>query len=253
MNSDSRELPESTPRRPKRKQRHLAARRLYSLLRLDLLQGKALPETEAGFPDELAIMSDYNSSRDAVRDALATLKIEGLIERRRGVGTRQTGATTELDSVPLTPEILLWEHVPTPPPIRAILEPSESDTVLCIDYVLHSAERPVAAFTNYVRFEEADGLDPNVFESGFRVGPEADEPSESYDLVLQSMPANPLIAEILDVRQGSPVLWFEQLIRDDQGAVINVATASFRPEVRFGVPNIYRGTLSPIVSLFLAY
>jgi GntR family transcriptional regulator len=252
MNASRDEVPER-PRTPVRQHRQsrLAARRLYNVLRFDLLRGSSLPSTETGFPDELAIMRDYRYSRDVVRDALAALAADGLIERRRGVGTRPTGAIRGLTTVALAPEILQWQYVRTPPPIAEALAPSASTESLCIDYVLRAGELPVAAFTNFVRFEESTDLDPEVFEAGFRTGAEEEEAAESYDLILQSMEAGPLVSELLEIRTGTPVLWFEQLIRDRERAVIDVAIATFRPEVRFSVPDIYRGMLAPVVSLFL--
>ena len=39
-------------------------------------------------PGELTLMEEYQSSRHTIRDALRRLEELGLIERRRGIGTR---------------------------------------------------------------------------------------------------------------------------------------------------------------------
>lgn len=41
-----------------------------------------------GLPGELQLMQDYDASRHTIRDALRKLEELGLVERRRGVGTR---------------------------------------------------------------------------------------------------------------------------------------------------------------------
>lgn len=70
---------ETTPRADR-------ARRIADVLRPQILAGAY--ET---LPDERALAADFGASRNAVRDALAVLVAEGLLERRRGVGTVVVG------------------------------------------------------------------------------------------------------------------------------------------------------------------
>ena len=64
------------------------ARRVADVLRQQVLAG-GYPTGR--LPDEAALVRDFAASRNTIRDALALLAAEGLIERRRGVGTVVVG------------------------------------------------------------------------------------------------------------------------------------------------------------------
>ncbi len=59
---------------------------IESELRARLLRG----EFDEGFPTESELMSAYQVSRSTVRQAVTALERSGLVERRRGIGTRVT-------------------------------------------------------------------------------------------------------------------------------------------------------------------
>ncbi|MFK0290050.1 GntR family transcriptional regulator [Streptomyces sp. NPDC090442] len=68
------------------------ARRVAHVLRGQVLRG-AFPE--GVLPDERALIAEFGTSRNTVREALGLLRDEGLVERRRGVGTVVVGRTYE--------------------------------------------------------------------------------------------------------------------------------------------------------------
>ncbi|MFI1204386.1 GntR family transcriptional regulator [Streptomyces sp. NPDC020883] len=68
------------------------ARRVAHVLRGQVLRG-AFPG--GVLPDERALVAEFGTSRNSVREALGLLRDEGLVERRRGVGTVIVGRAYE--------------------------------------------------------------------------------------------------------------------------------------------------------------
>ncbi|MEV8315084.1 GntR family transcriptional regulator [Streptomyces sp. NPDC059900] len=68
------------------------ARTVASVLRRQVLRG-AFPG--GVLPDERALIAEFGASRNTVREALGVLRDEGLVERRRGVGTVVVGRAYE--------------------------------------------------------------------------------------------------------------------------------------------------------------
>lgn len=81
------------------------ARRVANVLRGQVLDG-AFPT--GALPDERALIAGFGVSRNTVREALGLLRDEGLVERRRGVGTVVTGRAYEhpLDGLAGLAEVL---------------------------------------------------------------------------------------------------------------------------------------------------
>lgn len=90
-------MPPSPDRRPRRipadqtsaQPRRERAERLADDLRGRILSGAVPPGDRL---DEASLTAEFDASRNAVRDALDLLRAEGLIERRRGAGTRVLAA-----------------------------------------------------------------------------------------------------------------------------------------------------------------
>lgn len=68
------------------------ARTVASVLRRQVMRG-AFPG--GVLPDERALITEFGTSRNTVREALGLLRDEGLVARRRGVGTVVTGRAYE--------------------------------------------------------------------------------------------------------------------------------------------------------------
>lgn len=63
---------------------------LWAQIEADLRNKLLRGEFDEGFPTEPDLISTYQVSRSTVRQAVASLERAGLIERRRGIGTRVT-------------------------------------------------------------------------------------------------------------------------------------------------------------------
>ena len=211
-------------------------------------------------------MSEYSAPRDAVREALSLLADEGLVLRRRGLGTIATDESFDInvqlpaDGAPLssqfggrdrlTVRLLEWTWIPAPAAVAQRLdEVAEGDDCLCIDYVLHRNGAPVCVITNYLRHQEAASLTPADFLDDFYamlLG--AGSSIVSEDIVLQPRLADAEVADLLEIAVGDAVMWMDQVIRDDQGRAIDFAIVHMHGGLRVGIPGIPRMVLNGIAS-----
>ncbi|NUP25843.1 MAG: GntR family transcriptional regulator [Nocardia sp.] len=233
----------------------LTARRLRDLLRAELRSGAF----GAGrLPSESELMTRHRASRDVVRAALDLLRRDGLIERRRGLGTvpireeyvvagsiPPAGRSLEehLALGRISPRLLHWAWTPAPPFIAAHLGDVEVGAdCLCIEYVLLVDERPLAVFTNYLRATEAAGIDQATFRDDFyALLHSGGVHITGCDVGAQAARADDCAAALLHILPGEPVLLVEQTIRDSAGTAVDYALGVCRGEIQLeigGIPRI---------------
>lgn len=236
-------------------QRQAAVRRVTDLLRLDVgdrIGGRA---GERLLPDERELMQTYVQPRDVVREALAALVEEGLLIRRRGVGTAASGDRFEADARlpplgdrlerlwggPLASTPVTWEWVPTPPGVARRLDQAPGDdSCLCIDYVLSLHRVPVGVITNFVRSAEGKSLRQEDFDDFYSMMDRAGAVLSEADFVVEAASADPNSADLMGVPAGAPVLRFDQVIRNAEGQAVDVAVGRFRREWRYGFRSVPR-------------
>ncbi|BCJ33573.1 GntR family transcriptional regulator [Actinocatenispora thailandica] len=144
------------PGRPPGARRADQARRVADVLRQHALSGGY---RDGRLPDEATLIRDFGASRNAVRAALALLAAEGLVERRRGVGTvvvgrrhshpldRLTGLAETLgDAGEVRNEVRVAEVIAAPAAIAARL----GDPVLHLERLRHLAGRPLSLDSSYL-------------------------------------------------------------------------------------------------------
>lgn len=237
---------------------HLLARRLHDLLRAALRDGAF---GSGKLPSEAELMTQYQASRDVVREALDLLRHDGLIERRRGVGTVPV-RTEYLVSGALPPEgrsledhlalgrisprLLHWAWVPAPQVITEHLDGiTLGEDCLCIEYVLLLDRRPIALFTNYLRAPEAARVDLTTFRDDFYSLLQAGGINfTAFDIGLQAALADEHAAALLHVLPGEPVLLMEQTIRNRDGQAIDYALGTCRSEMQLRIGAIPRINLT---------
>ncbi|WP_297607935.1 GntR family transcriptional regulator [Nocardia sp.] len=232
----------------------LLARRLHDLLRAALRDGTF---GSGKLPSEAELMNQYQASRDVVREALDLLRNDGLIERRRGVGTVPVRAERLVSgALPpegrsleehlalgrISPRLLHWAWVPAPQVIADHLDGiALGDDCLCIEYVLLLDQRPMALFTNYLRTPEAARVDLSTFRDDFYSLLHAGGINfTSFDVGLQAALADEYAAALLHVLPGEPVLLMEQTIRDRDGQAIDYALGTCRSEMQLRIGAIPR-------------
>ncbi|MTE17467.1 GntR family transcriptional regulator [Nocardia aurantiaca] len=234
---------------------HMAARRVRDLLRAEIRRGAFV---DGRLPAESELMAQHQASREAVREALDLLRRDGLVERRRGVGTMTVREEyvvpgvlppqgnlfeTYLAGGHITPRLLRWSWMPAPSAVAAQLDAvAVDDDCLCIDYVLLVDDRPMAVFTNYLRSPEASRVDQQRFRTDFySLLHSSDVAVAGFDLSVQAAAADDCTATLLHIARGEPILLWEQTIRNPDGQAVDYALGAVRGDVvmKFGdIPRI---------------
>jgi GntR family transcriptional regulator len=213
--------------RPKHR-RHSVVRRVRELLRAQIVQ--------AGFPDgvlpsEFDLVREYNVSRGVIREVLALLREEGLIERLQGAGTfvaTQERSLIGIDAARTLAEGLDrgvsrvgWELLdvgrqPAPPLVADRLELAPGDEVVFVERLTALDGRPLLVRSSWFPLAVAAPLLQPGTESHFSVY-DLIEQVFGYDVAytrlrVEAARADPAIAPILDLKVGAPVHLMERVI-----------------------------------------
>ncbi|MGZ0146013.1 GntR family transcriptional regulator [Kribbella sp. WER1] len=218
-----------------RNHRRHPARWLRDALRSELMSG--------GFsggllPSEAQLMMTYGAPRAAVREALDLLRGEGLVERIQGTGTlavapRRAAKLVEIHgfledgqvAIPgLSNRILAHEVVPMPRIAARRLGVQAGQDCLLIEYIGYLYGQILGVYTNYIRFPEAEVVLAAPFDSDWYTMLDAAGLSiGETDFLIEVLPADEVLAQVLDLEPGRPVLAFEQVIRDQRGEAYDYA------------------------------
>lgn len=242
--------------------RQLMLRRIRDLIRVSVTDGADTAEYGGRLAPETELMADYGGTRDVVREALSQLSDEGLLERRRGLGTLRTVDRVSWDiQLPamgdslkqhlavgrISPKLLHWGWIKAPSLIASKLDGvAPGDNCLCIDYVLMRDGVPSAVITNYLRDPEASRLAPSDFDTDFySMLDRSGAAMGSHDVVLQARNAGEDVALLLQVPEGDSVMWLEQVIRNVNGETIDFAVGHFRRDHRAEIRDVSRVEVEP--------
>ncbi|WP_206619550.1 GntR family transcriptional regulator [Streptomyces hoynatensis] len=219
-------------------------RRLRDLLRAGVLGGAF---AGGHLPSEAELMAGHGVTRATVREALALLRRDGLIERVQGLGTHAlfTPVTTPLaeahgaelplrDGVfarGLRPRVLDESVIPAPALVADRLGVAPGTPVLRLDYVSLMGDEPHCLATNYVLFPEAARLAQAAFtQHWYAYLADAGVVLGESEFVFDGALADPVTARTLDVLPGTPLISMEQAIYDPEGRVFNVAFLHLRAD-----------------------
>jgi GntR family transcriptional regulator len=221
-------------------------RQLFLVLRSAILSGLQPPGSD--LPTEEALVQSYQVSRSTVRRALSSLQGEGLIERKRGSGTRvartQSGLPAETplkahrEAVASVAAVsvnrsMVVETVPAPEFVREALALDIPCRVMRIKRVRTVEGVPIwytiAHFSHSVApvdLHSAQGksLLEVIEESGITIG----EIDESIGAVL----ADHEVAEQLEIGIGAPVLETFSTVISEDGEPVSVNITYTAPERR---------------------
>ncbi len=223
--------PEPTPIRRPRADR---ARQVADVLRHQIHAGSY----DGGLPAERALAAEFFVSRNTIREALAVLKTEGLIDRGKKVGTHVAVRKYDhgLDALvglketfkdygEVHNEVRAVLHLAAPPAVarRLGLEPGEQ--VVFIERLRYLGELPLSLDLTYLAPDIGaevlrHPLETNdVFAlieqvSGQRLG--------STTLALEAVSADPHSAATLQVPDGAALLMLERLTSLDDGSPVDL-------------------------------
>lgn len=221
---------------PRTYRRSGAARRVRDLLRAAVIH----EEYPAGaLPGETELMLSFSASRQVIRDALALLRDEGLVKRVQGTGTFSVaskvrhsfnhlhGPLPEREVV--TQRVLDVSREAASPRVAQQLGITRGARCGVVEYLTFVGDEPYCACTAYVPL----ALLP-VVERGQPVGEwyslyeAAGHELGFTDNAVEAIVADDLVACLLDVPPGSPLMMFERVIRDRAGRPLEYAFARVR-------------------------
>jgi len=211
-------------------------RRLRDILRSNIVHGAY---RGAKMPSEAELMQRHDAARAVVREALQSLRDEGLIDRLQGYGTyalespkiqglsdshgiahvARTGFWGDVTHS----SVLSRRPVPTPDAVQALM-PSAGERVYELDYVLHVHTEVVAGATNYFRYPEADRVEHGELGTDFyefieRAGLELGATS----LTIGTSIADASLTASAGLAPRTPILTLEQTVSDMSGEIFDVA------------------------------
>lgn len=200
-------------------------RRTYDLLRSSLHHlpsgGSCLVESE--------LIANLSSSRASVRAALQLLAQEGVVARRPNVGTTTLGWTVlpcnelldegDKKAHHLHTELVELSVIPAPGVFRTWLGLAPGSSVATIEGLVLRDSVPVGISVSYV------GLAPNEAASFRTCSPDAIHVLERVlgvriggaETTMAVVCADPQTAAILDIAEGAPMLWLEEVLHDVHG------------------------------------
>lgn len=238
----------SRPRAPR-------ARRVADALRQRISAGGF---AEGVLPDEQALAAELNASRNAVREALSLLRDEGLLTRRRGMGTfvvtptyghgldRLAGLAEALAGHgTVTNEVLVAEVVAEPP--AAAVERLGLDACAAavhIERVRRVDGMPVSLDSTYLTAAigrdvlRSDLAGRDIFAvieetTGSRLG--------RAEIEVRAANADPETAALLDIPAGAAVFVIDRLTRLADGTPVDVEVLRIRADRMTLRATLYRG------------
>lgn len=219
------------------------ARRVADVVRQQIHEGVF---GSGRLPDEDVLATDFGVSRNAVREALRLLRVEGLITRRPGVGTtvvarrhehgldRLTGLAEALDQHgPITNEVRAADTVRAPASIARRLDLPVGATVVCIERLRHLGGRPLSLDLTYlpkdvgvpVLAEDLEHRDLFAL-----IEATTNTPLGLAEVRVQATDADPHTAQVLGIASGRAVLTIERLTRLADGRPVDLEIIHLRAD-----------------------
>ncbi|GAA2793213.1 GntR family transcriptional regulator [Saccharopolyspora taberi] len=221
-------MPENRSSRPEGtwRPRSDRARQVADVLRQQIADGAF---GSGMLPDERVLVAEFATTRNAVRDALDVLRAEGLIVRRRGVGTqvvarkyghglhRLSGlAETLHEQGTVVNDVRVAAPMRPPAAVAARLGIDPYTPVVYLERLRLLGDRPLSLDMTYLAADIGTPLlaedlrHHDVFAlieqtSGSRLG--------AAELAIQAVNADARTAEVLEIDEGAAVFAVERLTR----------------------------------------
>lgn len=231
------------------------ARRVADVLRQWISAGCF---TGGALPDERVLAEQLDASRNAVREALGLLRDEGLVTRRRGVGTvvvtptyghgldRLAGLAEALvGHGTVTNEVLVAEMV-TDPPVTVLehLRLEAGEAAVHIERLRRVDGVPVSLDTTYLTADIGSGVLGNDLETRdiFAVIEEATGSALGRaEIEVRAANADPETAALLDVRTGVAIFVIDRLTHLSDGTPVDVELLRIRADRMTLRATLHRG------------
>jgi GntR family transcriptional regulator len=220
-----------------------AYQRIQGAIRKNIESGGLRPGDAV--PSERELARIHEVSLMTARHALATLEREGVVERRRGVGTfvstpkihfnKLMSYTEQMRSRSLTAgsKVLFAEIVDDEEEATARLSLSPKSRVLKLERLRHTGGEPFALETCYFSAKHFAGLlsEPLERESLFGILERNYDVELGYaDEEVDATASDPRTSELLGVPRREPLLRIRQVIHSTKGAVILYVLGLYRSD-----------------------
>ena len=219
------------------------------LLRTEILDGRWVG---GALPTEDDISARFRAGRNVVREALALLVEERLVQRVQGSGTRPTAhvmvhslnslrgiaedGNSNVDGAPVQYRLLAWDTVAAPATIAEQLGVAEGEPVVFWERLTVGPE-PLVLWSSWVRADL--GLERPAEVTG-SLGGGTFAFFEQHGLEVEvahartgAAQADPAVAELLGTVSGSPTMVQHRQTRLASGQVIEVAVGYYRSDLIF--------------------
>ena len=218
---------------------------LYGLLKQRILSG-SLAEG-AQLPTEAELSEGFNVSRITAKRGMDLLASEGLIARRRGKRSSVVYESPKADlDAPLvgmlqrlagmsretSVKVLHIAHREPPPNIRGELGISENDKVHYVTRVRYDQQDvPFAYYESWTR-----GIDKGYTASEIEKRQRFDIMAENghrishIEQFLSAASASPLVADLLELHAGEPVLTLVRHSYNEEGVLIDLLHCQYHPD-----------------------
>ena len=224
-----------------------AARRVRDVLRSQIMEGVfgGLAAARPPLPPETTLAAELGVSRNAIREALHLLRVEGLITRVPGVGTFVTGAKLRqhLDRLEGLAESMAGYHLPVDNRVLSVgesvaapfvarkLAVREDSPIAFVERLRSVGGVPLSLDTSSIRPEaiptllNADLHSADVFslierQLGVRLG--------WAEVTTEAVAADPQTAGLLQIRVGAPLLLLHRLTYLEDGTPFDLEAIRYR-------------------------
>ena len=228
-----------------------AYRRIYEDLAARIRSGELKPESR--LPGDLELAERYGVARMTVRQAVAGLVDQSLVERKHGVGTFVSGDSAGRRSLnrltsfsedmrgsgqELTTDILAQATVAPTPEIAKQLALAKGAQVVFVARVRKIDRTPRSMHHSYLPYGEFPSLDrePLVQGSLYKTLDQVyDVRPRRADQGIRAVAATRDVARHLEVPVRSPVLQTERLTIDERNIRIEYARSWMRPDLELTI------------------
>lgn len=220
-----------------------AYQRIQGSIRKRIDTGQLRPGDPVSSERDLAKL--HQVSLMTARHALTTLEREGLVERRRGIGTFVAAPKIHFNKLMSYTEqmaarslnagsrILSLKSISNEPEIAARLSLSDGEPIIKLERLRHADEEPFALETCYLSQNNFPGLLNAPLERGslFAYLERTYDVKLGYsDEEIDATAAEPQTAELLGVPRREPLLRIRQIIFSTQGKPLIYALGIYRSD-----------------------
>jgi GntR family transcriptional regulator len=220
-----------------------AYQRIQNVIRKRIDSGQLQPGDAV--PSERELAKTHHVSLMTARHALTFLEREGLVERRRGIGTfvappkihfnKLMSYTEQMAARTLTAgaKILFAKIVNDENEAAARLSLPQTSSVIKLERLRHASDEPFALETCYLSAAEFSGLleAPIARESLFAILEREFKIELGYaDEEVDATAADPRIAELLAIPRREPLLRIRQVIYSTKGKAIMYVLGFYRSD-----------------------